>query len=69
VNWVPAGDARALAGALGTLLTRLDLREAQRRHNLRAVGGFTLEAVAAAYGRLLQTAGRQGIPSLVPEWG
>jgi len=69
VNWVPAGDSPALAEALDAVLGRPDLREAQRRHNLQAVGSFSLEAVAAAYGRLLQTAGRQDVQCLVPEWG
>ncbi len=68
VNWVAPDDEDGLTEALGVVLSRPELREAQRRQNLRAAGALTLEAVTHAYGRLLNNVGRRPASSPVPEW-
>ncbi len=68
VNWVPPGDVESLAETLAGLLARPELRAEQARQNLRAMGPLTLEAVAGAYGRLLQSLCRKPLPCPVPEW-
>lgn len=55
VSWVPPGDAESLAETLAGLLAWPELRTEQARQNLQAMSPMTLEAVAGAYGRLLQS--------------
>ncbi len=68
VSWVPPGDVESLAETLASLLARPELRTEQARQNMQAISPMTLEAVAEAYGRLLQSPCRKPLPCTVPEW-
>ncbi len=54
-EWIPPNDPTALAHAIARLLQRPDLRAHQRQHNLQAIASCTIDAVAQAYARILET--------------
>jgi glycosyltransferase involved in cell wall biosynthesis len=57
---VPAGDADALAGAIGSLLADSTLREPLGAAAQEAVAPYTPDAMAAAFGQALAAAGVAG---------